>query len=93
METQAFDVLESKIDQAMQLIVKLKNENQALKLKLQEMGNTLQEKEKIISKLREESEQAKTMEVEINQYQEKQDRIRNKVETLLDKLKEFEEIE
>ncbi len=93
METQAFEVLEGKIDQALDLITNLQKENQTMKLKLQEMNKLLQEKENTVIKLREESEQARTMEVEINQYQEKEDRIRNKVETLLDKLKEFEEIE
>lgn len=93
MEAQVFDVLENKIDQALSLIAQLKEENANLKQKVQELNLIIQQKDEEILTLEQESNRAKNMKVELDTYHEKQDRIRNKVETLLDKLKEFEEIQ
>ncbi len=93
MEAQIFDILENKIDQALSMISQLTDENTALKQKVQELSQELQRREEQILTLEEESKKAKNMQVELDTYHEKQDRIRNKVETLLDKLREFEEIQ
>lgn len=93
MEAQVFDILENKIDQALSMIAQLTEENTVLKKKVQELNQILEQKEEAILRLEEESNKAQNMKVELNTYHEKQDRIRNKVETLLDKLKEFEEIQ
>ncbi len=93
MEAQIFDILENKIDQALSMISQLTDENTTLKQKVQELSQELQRREEQIHTLEEELKKAKNMQVELDTYHEKQDRIRNKVETLLDKLREFEEIQ
>ena len=92
MDHQAFDVLEERIDQILSLVSDLKIENEQLKNAHQAMKSSLEEKERTIITLQEEVERFKSMRNEVETYREKQDRIKNKVENLLDKLKEFEDV-
>ncbi len=93
MENETFEILEKKIDQLIQVLLKLKKENQDLKVKNQELVSSVAEKERKIQQLVQESERSQSMQSEIAGYKDKQDRIRNKVENLLEKLQEFEKLE
>ncbi|HDQ46038.1 MAG TPA: cell division protein ZapB [bacterium] len=93
MTHQTFDVLETKIDQIIQWVGKLRKENQELKSKNQELTSIITEKEKKIQVLTEEAEQSRVVQNEIAGFQDKQQRIRTKVENLLEKLQEFEKLE
>lgn len=93
MENQTFEILEKKIDQLIQVFLKLKKENQDLKVKNQELVSSVAEKERKIQQLVQEAERSQSMQSEIAGYKDKQDRIRNKVENLLEKLQEFEKLE
>ena len=92
MDHQAFDVLEERIDQILALVSDLKIENEQLKSAHNAMKSSLEEKERTITTLQEEVERFRNMRSEVETYREKQDRIKNKVENLLDKLKEFEDV-
>ncbi len=93
MENQILEVLEEKITHILSLVDKLKAENLELKQRNQQLQVLVDEKEKTIQTLRQESVQYRDAQNEIESYREKQDHIRSKVETLLQKLKEFEDIQ
>ena len=92
MENQSFDILEEKINKILLLVEHLKKENLELKDKNQKLKDKCEEKEEKNRLLKEELEQHRYMKNEIEVHKEKEDRIRLKVETLLSKLKEFENI-
>ena len=92
MENQPFELLEEKINKILTLIENLKKENTDLKIQNQNLQQRCKEKEENIKLLNEELNQHRTMKNEIEVCKEKEDRIRSKVETLLSKLKEFENI-
>ncbi|MBN2031290.1 hypothetical protein JW824_13730 [bacterium] len=92
MEDQSFDILEKKINKILSLIEHLRKENTELKDENQKLQNNCEEKEEKILSLKEELEHHRHMKNEIEVCKEKEDRIRLKVETLLSKLKEFENI-
>jgi hypothetical protein len=92
MENQSFNLLEQKINKILSLIEHLKKDNIELKDKNQKLQNNCNEKDEKIKLLTEELEQHRNMKNEIEVCKEKEDRIRLKVETLLSKLKEFENI-
>jgi len=93
MENQILEVLEEKINHILSLVDKLKAENLELKQRNQQLQILVDEKEKTIQTLRQESVQYRDAQNEIESYREKQDNIRSKVEILLQKLKEFEDIQ
>ena len=92
MENQPFDVLEEKINNILLLIGRLQNENRELDEKNQELHKKCEEKEENIRLLKEECDRYRNMKNEVASCKEKEDRIKLKVETLLSKLKEFENI-
>jgi chromosome segregation ATPase len=91
MENQIFDVLEQKIVQVLGVVSRLKSQNQELARKNQELQSKLEEKERIILTCKEELEQRKKTQNDVDSYKEKQERIRFKIESLVEKLREFEE--
>ena len=93
MDNETFEILEKKIDQLIQVSLKLKKENQDLKAKNQELVSSVAEKERKIQQLVQEAGRSQSMQSEIAEYKDKQGRIRNKVENLLEKLQEFEKLE
>ncbi|MFH1943805.1 MAG: hypothetical protein ABIL68_17015 [bacterium] len=93
MEDQALEDLEVKINKILTLMDEYKKENQELRNRNQELQTLFEEKEKSLMALKTESEDVLGMKSEITMYREKQDRIRSKVEALLLKLKEFEDIQ
>ena len=92
MELQFFDVLEEKINRIVGRIEALKGENRELRMRIQELQAVVEEKERIVYTLKSEVDKTRGVQTEIENYRKNQDRIRSKVETLLEKLKEFEDI-
>lgn len=93
MQNSTIEALEERINKVISLVRKLKVENATLQKKNQELVQALEDKEKMINSLQNESERVKGMQSEIRDYREKQDHIRVRVDSLLEKLKEFESIE
>jgi len=93
MENLSFEVLEEKINKIIDMLERIKKENQELRQKNKEFKQLLYEKEQIIQTLKTESESNISVNNEIDNYRKNQDRIREKVEALLSKLKEFEDFE
>jgi hypothetical protein len=91
MENQILDQLEQKIVQVLGVMSRLKAHNQELALKNHELQAKLEDKERIILTLKEELDQRKKSQVDVDVYKEKQERIRFKIESLVEKLKEFDE--
>jgi DNA repair exonuclease SbcCD ATPase subunit len=92
MDLQFFDMLEEKVSRMVQQLGQLKTENRELRMRIQELQAVLEEKERAVYTLRTELDQSRTVQGEIENYRKSQDRIRSKVETLLEKLKDFENI-
>jgi peptidoglycan hydrolase CwlO-like protein len=92
MELQFFDVLEEKVNRIVDRIETLKGENRELRMRIQELQAVVEEKERIVYALKSEVDKSQGVQTEIENYRKNQDRIRSKVETLLEKLKEFEDI-
>ena len=93
MENEILEVLEEKINHILSLVDKLKTENLELKQRNQQLQILVDEKEKTVQTLRQESAEYRDAKKDIESYREKQDHIRSKVEILLQKLKEFEDIQ
>jgi DNA repair exonuclease SbcCD ATPase subunit len=92
MDLQFFDMLEEKVSRMVQQLGQLKTENRELRMRIQELQAVLEEKERAVYTLRTELDQSRAVQGEIENYRKSQDRIRSKVETLLEKLKDFENI-
>lgn len=90
MDLQYFDALEEKIIKMLGQVENLKTDNRELRMRIQELQAVLEEKERIIFTLKTEVDKSRNIQNEIETYKKNQDRIRTKVETLLEKLKEFE---
>jgi len=91
MELQFFDVLEEKINRIVGSVETLKGENRELRMRIQELQAILEEKERAVYALKTEVDKTRGVQNEIDDYRKNQDRIRSKVETLLERLKEFED--
>ena len=93
MENLSFEVLEEKINKIIDMLERIKKENQELRQNSKELKQLLDEKEQMIQTLKTESETNIDAHNEIENYRKNQDRIRDKVEALLSKLKEFEDFQ
>ena len=91
MDTQSLDVLEQKVNRIIYELNRCKKENLEMKHTINELTLAVNQKEKIVESLSEENMRLKDAQSDINSYRENQDRIKNKVESLLEKLKEFED--
>lgn len=92
MHNQAFDVLEKKINNVLSMLDRLKKEKEELRQRNQELQSLIKEKDNTIQTLKTEVERHNKAQTEVDSYRENQDHIRTKVESLLEKLKEFESI-
>lgn len=90
MENDSLDLLEKRIDELLSAFNRTTEENKSLRIQTQNFERALGEKERIIQELKSKLEQRNRVESEIEHYKVNQDTIRNKVESLIDKLKEFE---
>ena len=93
MENQAFEALEQKISKILSILERMRKENEQLKQRNNELRSIVEEKEKTIQELKANAERYSTFQNEADAYKESQDHIRARVETLLEKLKEFENIQ
>ena len=93
MDINAFELLEKKIDLLLELLHRLKQENEEFRKQNAELRHIVEEKEKQLLASKNEVEKYQAMQLEISQYKDKQDRVKAKVERLIDKMKEFESLE
>ena len=93
MENITLEALEQKINTVLTLVQRLKEENNVLKQKNQELQSLITEKDKALEALKTDSETVTTMKTEIDSAKQRESRIRSKVEDLLNKLQEFEDVE
>ena len=89
----SIDLLEEKVSVLINNLEILREENSRLKQKNQEFIAIIAEKDQIIQRLKSETEKSQEIQSEIDAIKENDDRIKSKVENLLLKLKEFEDIE
>jgi len=92
MEENNIDVLEEKINKIVAMINTLREENKKLKIYAEELKKSNMEKDEIIRKLNQERENIANIQNEIESYKSKHDRVRTKVDQLLLKLKEIDDI-
>ncbi len=90
MELEQLEILERKINQAVNFIEKLKLENQTLKDEVVELRSQSKSKDEIINQLKEENHNLKLMQSEASLGKEKEEQIRSRVEQMLSKLDELE---
>jgi|GEM_PF-1444183 FtsZ-binding cell division protein ZapB len=93
MDNQIFDTLEEKIDQILEYFGRLSRENRELKERLLAMEKQMGEQERTIQALGQMTEKTHGIENELETYRQKQENVRKKIDTLLNKLKEFEQFE
>jgi len=93
MEENNIDILEEKINRVISIVNKLREENQKLQIYVDELKSSIREKEEIILKLQHERENVLNIQHEIESYKTKHDRVRSKVDQLLLKLKELDDIQ
>ncbi len=93
MDNQAIDILEQKLHKILAKLEELKGENKKLREKNQELQSVIQEKENTINSIRTDSERYSILQSDIESYKTKENTIRTKVESLLQKLKEFKDIQ
>ena len=90
MEIDSLELLEKRINELLSAFNSISEENRNLRVQAQNMDKELVEKERIIQELKTQLAKSTQVESEIEHYKSNQDTIRNKVESLIDKLKEFE---
>lgn len=91
MDLEQLDVLETKVNQAIQCIENLKLENQELRRVNQELQSESQGKELLIQQLREEKSNLEKLQNQSSSIdKEKEERIKSKVELMLSKLDELQ---
>lgn len=90
MELEQLEILERKINQAVNFIEKMKLENQTLKDEVVELRSQSKSKDEIINQLKEENHNLKLMQSEASLGKEKEEQIRSRVEQMLSKLDELE---
>lgn len=90
MDLQQFELLESKISHAISLIQKLKQENRELQKRVQVLQEESQEKEVQLVALREEIQKLKGNAQETQQFKQREEEIRGKIEHMLVKLEELQ---
>jgi len=92
LDIEQLDVLEKKVVQAVELIEQLKTENQSLKKDMSQFQTELESKDQVIKQLKEENQNLKLMQNNSVLEKEKEEKIRSKVEQMLNKLDELQYI-
>ncbi len=90
MDIEQLDILEKKVAQAVELIGQLKVENQKLQSNTKQFQSELDSKDLIIKQLKEENQNLKLMQNNSVLDKEKEEKIRSKVEQMLNKLDELQ---
>ena len=89
----SFDILEEKINQTIQLINKLRAENDELKKYNLELINRVQEKERSIAQLNEDFQKLKEQKGNSEIYKHKEQKIQKKVEEIIAKLEKLHNLD
>ncbi|MFQ5604707.1 MAG: hypothetical protein ACE5HS_15660 [bacterium] len=87
---QQLDILETKINQTINLIEKLKEENQELLKVNEELRLNVESQNQLINELREENHNLKQMHSDASLNKEKEEQIKHKVEQMLSRLDELQ---
>lgn len=90
MEMEQLEILESKINQVIELIDKLKLENQELRHSNRELHTESESKDLIIQQLKKENQNLQQTRTESKLETEKEEKIKNKVEQMLSRLDELQ---
>ncbi len=90
MDIEQLDILEKKIAQAVEFIESLKVENQKLKSSASQFQDELEKKESVINQLKEENQDLKLMQNNSVIDKDNEEKIRSKVEKMLNKLDELQ---
>lgn len=90
MDIEQLDILEKKVAQAVELIGQLKVENQKLQSNTKQFQSELDSKDLIIKQLKEENQNLKLVQNNSVLDKEKEEKIRSKVEQMLNKLDELQ---
>lgn len=84
------EILEAKINQAVEMIDRLKNENQELQNGNRELRAESESKDLIIQQLKEENQNLQQMKIESSIDKEKEEKIKSKVDKMLSRLDELQ---
>ncbi|RMD89529.1 MAG: cell division protein ZapB [Calditrichaeota bacterium] len=90
MELEKLELLEEKINQAVQLIERLKMENKELKQLNDDLREENMAKDRMIQQLKEENQHLHQMQLENTLGTEKEEEIKSKIEQILNQLDELE---
>jgi len=86
MDYQQIDILEDKINMAVELISRLKNENRELKKQNMEMKQLVEKNNEALQKLQADYDALLAKQEEANEYQAREAKVKDKVEGMLNKL-------
>lgn len=86
MDYQNIDILEDKINMAVELIARLKKENRELKQQNLEMKSQLEKDQETLQKLQAEYDALITQQSEIADFKTREAKVKDKVEGMLSKL-------
>jgi len=92
MDYTELDKLEANIKRAIEAIQKLQSENQRLKQDNKNLLNRIREKERKIEQLRNLSQDDGDVADQLYIYKEKEGKIKQKIQQMLDKLETFQQI-
>ena len=87
-----FENLEEKVNKAVELIQILNSKNQQLKEQNEDLLKQVNEKEIVIQKFTEENQSSKENEEQLFLYKEKEEKIKIKIQQMLEKLDSFEKL-
>ncbi|MFQ5823695.1 MAG: hypothetical protein ACE5JB_06540 [bacterium] len=90
MEMEQLEILETKINQAVELIGKLKKENQEMLNSNRELRTESESKDLIIQQLKEENKNLQQMHSKSSLGKEKEEKIKSKVEQMLSRLDDLQ---
>jgi FtsZ-binding cell division protein ZapB len=85
-----FEVLEKKVNEAVETINKLKKQNKDLEEQNNRLKNELEGKDKEIENLKFNNKRIQELETELNEHKEKERLVKEKVEALVTKLDNLE---
>jgi FtsZ-binding cell division protein ZapB len=84
------DILEAKINQALELIEKLRTENRELRHLISELRSESESKDLLIQQLKEENQNLQQMKIDSSMGKDKEEKIKDKVEHMLNRLEELQ---
>lgn len=92
MEFEQIDLLATRINKAVELIEQLKTENNTLQQKCDLLQSEFDDKNSLIQQLKEENQNLRLVQNESSLGKEREEKIRNKVELMLTKLDELQNL-